>query len=82
MARRALTDEIWSQLLAAMTAKSCYEAKNGREVMEAILWKLRTGVQWREIPTEFCPWQTAFGRFNEWSKKGLWEEFFYPTRRN
>jgi hypothetical protein len=75
-ARRVITDEIWSQLLATLTVKGCYDAKNGREVMEAILWKLRTGAQWREIPSEFCPWQTAFGRFNEWSKKGLWEKFF------
>lgn len=48
MTRRVLTDEIWSQLLATMTAKCCYDAKNGREVMEAILWKLRTGAQWRD----------------------------------
>lgn len=76
MTRRALTDEIWSQLLTLMTAKGCYDARNGREVMEAILWKLRVGGPWRDIPKEFCPWQTAFGRFNRWAKKGLWEDFF------
>ena len=76
MTRRVLTDEIWEQLLAAMTAKGCYESKGGRDAMEAILWKLRTGSPWRDIPVEICPWQTAFGRFNEWSKRGLWESFF------
>lgn len=76
MARRAITDEIWSQLLTIMTEKGCYEAKNGREVMEAIFWKLRTGAQWREVPEEFCPWQTAFDRFNRWAKQGLWKDFF------
>ena len=44
--------------------------------MEAILWKLRTGATWRDIPQEFCPWQTAYNRFNRWASKGLWDKFF------
>ena len=76
MTRRAITDEVWSQLAEVMTAKGCYDTKNGREVMEAILWKLRTGAPWRDIPKEFCPWQTAFGKFNSWASKGLWDNFF------
>jgi len=76
MNRRVLTDEIWSQLLTVMESKGCYDSKNAREIMEAILWKLRVGGPWRDIPEEFCPWQTAFDRFNRWSKKGLWENFF------
>lgn len=76
MARRVLTDEIWSQLLAVMESKGCYDSKNAREVMEAIIWKLRVGGPWRDIPKEFCPWQTAFDRFNRWAKKGLWTNFF------
>ena len=59
-----------------MEAKGCYDSKNGREVMEAILWKLRVGGPWRDIPKEFCPWQTAFDRFNRWAKRGLWTDFF------
>ncbi len=76
MARRVLTDEIWSQLLAVMESKGCYDSKSAREVMEAIIWKLRVGGPWRDIPKEFCPWQTAFDRFNRWAKKGLWTNFF------
>jgi hypothetical protein len=44
--------------------------------MEAILWKLRTGAPWRDIPQELCPWKTAYNRFNRWSSKGLWGNFF------
>lgn len=76
MTRRALSDSIWAQLLAVMESKGCYDAKNSREVMEAILWKIRAGAPWRDIPTEFCPWKTAFNKFNRWAKKGLWEDFF------
>ena len=45
-------------------------------VMEAILWKLRTGSPWRDIPAELCPWKTAYNRFNRWADKGLWQNFF------
>ena len=76
MTRRMLTDAIWEELKIVMKAKGCHHWKNDRQVMEAILWKLRTGAPWRDIPTELCPWKTAYNRFNRWAKKGLWEAFF------
>ena len=76
MVRRVLNDEIWEQLEPALRAQGCHRWKNDREVMEAILWKLRTGAPWRDIPEEFCPWKTAYNRFNRWAGKGLWAEFF------
>lgn len=44
-----------------MTSKGLKKSANNRNVMEAILWKIRTGATWRDIPEELCPWQTAFG---------------------
>jgi len=76
MLRRVLTDEIWKQLTEKLREKGCHQTKNSREVMEAVLWKLRTGAPWRDIPVEFCPWSTAYNRFNRWAKKGFWEGFF------
>ena len=76
MTRRVLSNPIWEQLQATMRNKGCHRWRNDREVMEAILWKLRTGAPWRDVPEEFCPWQTAYNRFNRWSSRGLWEEFF------
>ena len=76
MARQALTDNLWEQLLLTMKQHGCYKTESNRAVMEAILWKLRTGAPWRDIPKELCPWKTAYNRFNRWSKTGLWEKFF------
>ena len=76
MARTILTDSLWAQLEAILVSKGCHKSKNNRNVMEAIFWKLRTGAQWRYIPEEFCPWSTAYNRFNRWAKKGLWDDFF------
>jgi transposase len=64
MSRVVLTDSLWTELEAVMRSKGCKKSKNNRNVMEAILWKLRTGAQWREVPEKFCPWSTAYNRFN------------------
>ncbi|WP_371863699.1 MULTISPECIES: hypothetical protein [Acinetobacter] len=38
-----------------MRLHDCYRSKNSRNIMVAILWKLRTCATWRDIPQEFCP---------------------------
>ena len=76
MARTTLTDMLWDQLQSTMIQHGCYQTQNSREVMEAILWKLRTGAPWRDIPKELCPWKNAYNCFNRWSKTSLWQNFF------
>lgn len=76
MVRRVLNDMIWEQLQVTMKKYGCHRWQKDREIMEAILWKLRTGAPWRDVPAEFCPWKTAYNRFNRWAAKGLWEHFF------
>ena len=76
MMRRVISDAIWEQLKTTLRSQGCHRWVNDREVMEAILWKLRTGAPWRDVPEEMCPWKTAYNRFNRWAAKGLWAEFF------
>lgn len=40
--------------------------------MEAILWVLRTGVGWRDLPAAFGPWQSVYSCFRTWTRNGLW----------
>ncbi|MBD7948727.1 IS5 family transposase [Psychrobacter sp. Sa4CVA2] len=81
MARIVLTDELWQQLQEVMKQHGCYITKNTRTIMEAIIWKLRTGAPWRDIPEELVSWKTAYNRFNRWSENGLWEPFFFSLRK-
>ena len=76
MSRIVLNDDLWGQLLPIMKSKGCRYSKNNRNVMEAILWKIRTGATWRDVPEDLCPWKTAYNRFNRWTQKGLWDNFF------
>ncbi|WGV12325.1 IS5 family transposase [Psychrobacter maritimus] len=81
MARKALTDTLWEQLQSTMKDHGCYQTQNSREIMEAILWKLRTGAPWRDIPKELCSWKTAYSRFSRWSKTGLCGRIFFSLRK-
>ena len=80
MARTVLTDNTWEQLQSIMKAHGCHTWKNDRQIMEAILWKLRTGAPWRDIPSELCPWKIAYNRFNRLSKKRVVGTIFFDLR--
>lgn len=47
--------------------------RNNREVLEGILWILRTGARWKDLPKEFPPYQTCHRRFAEWVEDGTVE---------
>lgn len=42
-------------------------------MIEAIIWRYRTGVPWRDLPDEFGPWQTVWKRHNRFSQDGTWD---------
>lgn len=43
-----------------------------RRRLEAILWILRTGAPWRDLPASFGKWQSVYDRFRAWTHSGLW----------
>ena len=45
--------------------------RDNRRFVEAVLWLVRTGVPWRDLPEEFGSWNSVFRRF-AWSRKGVW----------
>ena len=69
MARQTLTDEHWPKLLSIMLQVGIYDKKELRSTTEGIIYRLRVGCPWRDIPPEFGAWNTVYKRFNEWSRK-------------
>ncbi len=47
-------------------------AKDHRTVVEGILWRLRTGAPWRDLPERYGPWQSVYTRFRRWQRAGVW----------
>jgi transposase len=43
----------------------------------AVLYVLRTGIAWRDLPKEFGHWHTIYTRFSRWIEKGLWWKILY-----
>lgn len=40
------------------------------KILNGLLWRLRTGCPWRDIPERYGPWSTIYGRFRRWSRDG------------
>jgi transposase len=51
-------------------------AANNRLFVEAVLWIVRTGAPWRDLPVCFGCWNSAFRRFRRWSRKGVFKKIF------
>lgn len=84
MARDILTDEQWKRLHAVLPPqkpKTGHPAKDHRLVVNGILWILRTGAPWRDLPTEYGPWQTIATRFYRWVKAGVWDRVLATLQR-
>ena len=65
-----LTDEHWSKLKPILLQQGIYDKANLRTTVEGILYRMRTGCQWRDLPEAFGPWNTVYKRFNTWSASG------------
>ena len=48
--------------------------KPDRDVLNGILWVLRTGAQWKEMPDKYPPYQTCHRRFQEWVRMRLFQK--------
>ena len=74
--REELTDEQWARLaplLPPQRPRTGRPARDHRTVIGAILWVLRTGAPWRDLPERFGPWGTAYSRFRRWAATGVWQ---------
>jgi transposase len=47
--------------------------QDNRNVLNGILWRLRIGTPWRDVPEKYGDWNTIYRRFLRWSKSGVWE---------
>lgn len=77
MPRQMLSDQAWKLLSRAMYLTGrIYNKPEHRMTLEGILYRMRTGIPWRDMPKEFGSWNTIFRRFNLWSRKGVMSEIF------
>jgi len=77
MTRDYLTDQQWERLrshLPPQKPKTGRPALEHRQVLNGILWILRTGAPWRDLAEEYGSWKTVSSRFYRWQKAGIWQQ--------
>ena len=78
MHRHGLTEAQWARLVPLLPRqKSGPTALRGdRLFVEAVIYRVKTGIQWRDLPERFGPWKSVYNRFSNWAKKGHWATIF------
>lgn len=77
-----LTDRQW-QLIRQLLPKPSRRGRrpiDRRRIINAILYVLRTGCQWRMLPKSFPNWNTVYGVFWRWRNAGVWEKVHHALR--
>ena len=72
MTRRQLSDEQWEFIEPYLPIGEYGPyPERLREQFEGVIWRFRSSAQWREMPSEFGPWPTVYGRFRVWRDAGV-----------
>lgn len=72
MRRYELTDEQWTVIEPLLPKASTGRPLVApRQLLNGMLWVLRSGAPWRDLPERFGPWQTVYHHFNSWRRKGV-----------
>jgi transposase len=75
MGRRfELSDEVWESIATGLPAERGRKARpsiDNRRMVNAMLWVLRTGAPWRDLPEHYPPWKSVYTRFSRWSAQGI-----------
>lgn len=79
MSRHDISDDRWVKIEHLLPGRPGHlggVARNNRLFINAILYVAKTGVAWRDLPSEYGNWDTAYHRYNEWCKRGRWQAIF------
>ena len=80
MAKRyEVSDEQWvriSDLLPGKVGDPGRSGDDNRRFVNGVLWVLRSGAHWHDLPPRYGKWKSVHKRFTRWAKAGVWERVF------
>lgn len=86
MTRIVIKDEQWKIVESLVKEKKTKRGKprviDDRLMLEAILYVMRTGCQWRELPSEFPNWKSVYSRFSLWNKNEVWGKIWSVLKKS
>jgi transposase len=77
--RSVLNDGVWEKIAPFLPGKfgdRGVTASDNRRFLEAVLWRVRTGSPWRDLPPALGNWNSTFRRFRRWANAGIFESLF------
>ena len=74
--RCATTSGIGSKTFCRAVKAMWAAAADNRLFVEAVLFRFRAGIPWRDLPERFGDWKIVYQRFNRWAKSGVFEGVF------
>lgn len=75
MPRFMLNEQHWIKLKPTLIQQTIYDKPNLWLAVEAMLYRMRVGCPWRDLPPEFNRWNSLYKRYNDWSSKGIFQYF-------
>ena len=79
MDRRVLRDDQWERIAPLLPGKVEDAGRSGADnwlFVEAVLWIVRVGAPWRDLPEAFGNWNSVFQRFRRWARGGVFDRIF------
>ena len=84
--RHEMTDEQWDRIKDMVPPERSggkgRPAKDNRMMINAIIWILKTGAPWRDLPERFGSWNSVYSRYSRWTKRGIWEKIFLELSKD
>ena len=77
--RHDLSDRLWEKIEPHLPGREGSWggiAKDNRLFVNAVLWVIRTGAPWRDLPPDYGGWSNTHRRFIRWRNNGVWEKLF------
>lgn len=77
--RYALRDDQWKRIEGLLPGREetvGVTAKDNRVFVDAVLYRYRAGIPWRDLPERFGPWKAVHTRFTRWGVRGVWTQVF------
>ena len=79
MQRFGLRDDQWERIKDFLPGRQGHvggTAADNRLFVDAVLYRYRTGIPWRDLPPRFGDWKIVHQRFSRWAKSGVFERIF------
>lgn len=75
--RYELRDDQWNRIKELLPPERKTQggrpAKDNRQMLNAMLWVIRSGAPWRDLPEYYGPWQSVYTRFRRWEQAGIFD---------